>query len=89
MTRLALALLWLCHFLPLPLLRALGAAFGYLLYLLGAERRRVTHTNLALCFPELGEGNAGGWPGAISSPSASPSWTGPCSGTPPRPGCNA
>ncbi|AEV25057.1 Lauroyl/myristoyl acyltransferase [Azospira oryzae PS] len=57
MTRLALALLWLCHFLPLPLLRALGAAFGYLLYLLGAERRRVTHTNLALCFPELGEGD--------------------------------
>ncbi|HET7775713.1 MAG TPA: lipid A biosynthesis acyltransferase [Azospira sp.] len=55
MTRLALALLWLCHFLPLPLLRALGALFGRILHLLGAERRRVTRTNLRLCFPELQE----------------------------------
>ena len=89
-TRLALALLWLCHFLPLPLLRALGAAFGYLLYLLGAENGGGSPTPTWPCvFPNLAKGNAGGWPGAISSPSASPSWTGPCSGTPPRPGCNA
>lgn len=55
MTRLALFLLWLCHFLPLPLLRGLGATFGLLLHLLGAERRRVTRINLRLCFPELPE----------------------------------
>jgi len=55
MTRLALAFLWLCHFLPLPLLRALGGFFGLVLHALGAERRRVTRTNLGLCFPELPE----------------------------------
>lgn len=53
MIRLSLALLWLLHFLPLPILRALGAAFGLLLYVLGRERRRVANTNLRLCFPEL------------------------------------
>jgi len=56
MTRLALGFLWLCHFLPLPLLRCLGSLFGRILHLLGAERRRVTRTNLRLCFPELSEG---------------------------------
>lgn len=55
MTRLALAGLWLCHFLPLPLLRLLGALFGRLLHLLGAERRRVTRSNLRLCFPAMDE----------------------------------
>ena len=53
MTRLAVGLLWLLHFLPLPWLRALGAGFGRLLYVLGRERRRVALTNLGLCFPEL------------------------------------
>ena len=51
--RFSLFLLWLLHFLPLPLLRAVGAAFGLLLYALGAERRRVARINLRLCFPEL------------------------------------
>ena len=50
--RLLLGLLWLLHFLPLPLLRALGSAFGLLLWALGRERRHVTRTNLRLCFPE-------------------------------------
>lgn len=54
MTRLAVGLLWLLHFLPLPWLRALGAGFGRLLFVLGRERRRVALTNLGLCFPELG-----------------------------------
>lgn len=51
--RFSLFLLWLLHFLPLPLLRALGAAFGLVLYALGRERRRVARVNLRLCFPEL------------------------------------
>ncbi|MDR0275207.1 MAG: lipid A biosynthesis acyltransferase [Burkholderiaceae bacterium] len=42
--------------LPLPLLRALGAALGYLLFLLAAKRRHIALTNLRLCFPELGAG---------------------------------
>jgi Kdo2-lipid IVA lauroyltransferase/acyltransferase len=53
MTRIALALVWLLHWLPLPLLAAVGRGFGRLLYALGRERRRVTLTNLRLCFPQL------------------------------------
>ena len=39
--------------LPLRPVRAMGAGLGYLLYGLVASRRRVVHTNLLLCFPEL------------------------------------
>ncbi len=53
MTRLGLGLVWLLHWLPLPVLAALGNAGGYLLHMLAAERRRVVLTNLRLCFPEL------------------------------------
>ena len=53
MTRLALAFMWLLHWLPLPLLAAIGRGFGRLLFLLGRERRQVTLTNLGLCFPQL------------------------------------
>lgn len=49
---LALALLWLLHWLPLPLLRALGWLIGHLLFVLAHERRNVVLTNLRLCFPE-------------------------------------
>jgi KDO2-lipid IV(A) lauroyltransferase len=55
MTRLALAFVWLLHWLPLPLLAAVGRSFGRLLFRLGRERREVTLTNLRLCFPQLGE----------------------------------
>ncbi|MBS1138935.1 MAG: lipid biosynthesis acyltransferase [Proteobacteria bacterium] len=47
--------LWLLHWLPLPVLRALGAGLGRLLYAVGRERRRVALTNLRLCFPEKSE----------------------------------
>ncbi|MDK9725798.1 MAG: lipid A biosynthesis acyltransferase [Sterolibacteriaceae bacterium MAG5] len=53
MTRLALAFMWLCHWLPLPALAALGRAFGRLLYAFGRERRHVALTNLQLCFPAM------------------------------------
>jgi KDO2-lipid IV(A) lauroyltransferase len=49
--RFAIRLLQLLRFLPLPLLRALGAGFGYALYALMAQRRRTVQTNLRLCFP--------------------------------------
>jgi Kdo2-lipid IVA lauroyltransferase/acyltransferase len=53
MTRIALALVWLLHWLPLPLLAAIGRGFGRLLFALGRERRNVTLTNLRLCFPQM------------------------------------
>ncbi len=53
MTRLALALMWLLHWLPLPALAAAGRIFGRLLFLLGRERRHVALTNLRLCFPDM------------------------------------
>ncbi len=55
MSRLLVALMWLLHWLPLPALRALGAALGRLLFALAKRRRKITLTNLRLCFPELGE----------------------------------
>lgn len=45
--------MWLLHWLPLPLLAAVGRGLGLALYLLVGERRRVTLTNLGLCFPRL------------------------------------
>jgi Kdo2-lipid IVA lauroyltransferase/acyltransferase len=53
LTRIALGLVWLLHFLPLALLAPLGRVLGLLAYALAGERRRVGRTNLALCFPEL------------------------------------
>ena len=53
MTRLFLGLMWLLHWLPLPLLATLGRGLGLLLYALVGERRHVTLTNLGLCFPHL------------------------------------
>ncbi len=52
MIRIALALIWLLHFLPLSLLAAVGRGFGLLLYAVARDRRRVARTNLRLCFPE-------------------------------------
>jgi Kdo2-lipid IVA lauroyltransferase/acyltransferase len=55
LTRLALALLWLLHFLPERILSRVGQLLGLLLMAAAGERRRVVHTNLRLCFPELDE----------------------------------
>ena len=51
----AIALFWLLHFLPLPLLARVGQLLGTLLYHIGNRRRRIALTNLALCFPELSD----------------------------------
>jgi KDO2-lipid IV(A) lauroyltransferase len=55
LTRAVLGLVcWLALF-PLPLLRALGAVLGWVLYGLVGSRRRVVMTNLRLCFPHWSE----------------------------------
>lgn len=53
--RAAIALLWLLHWLPLPLLAALGRGLGALLWRLAGSRRRIALRNLELCFPEKSE----------------------------------
>lgn len=53
--RLLLVLMWLLHWLPLPLLGRLGEGIGSLLFVLVGPRRRITLTNLRLCFPKLSE----------------------------------
>jgi KDO2-lipid IV(A) lauroyltransferase len=55
MTRVALAVIWLLHFLPLNVLSPVGRAFGLLVYAVARERRRVANINLRLCFPEWTE----------------------------------
>ncbi len=55
LVRLALALLWLLHFLPLGLLTRVSRGFGMLLFWLGHERRRIARRNLQLCFPDQPE----------------------------------
>jgi len=50
---LALGVLWLLSWLPLPLMTLLGSGIGMLLYALHGSRRRVVHTNIERCFPEL------------------------------------
>ncbi len=53
--RLILALMWLLHWLPLPLLGRLGHGVGSVLFAAARSRRHVTLTNLRLCFPEWTE----------------------------------
>ena len=52
----AIFVLWLLHFLPLPMLAVLGRVFGRLLYVVGKQRRRVVTINLEWCFPDLSPG---------------------------------
>ena len=51
-TSLNIRFLWLLHWLPLPLLAALGNLAGWLMVLRPSRRRGIVATNLALCFPE-------------------------------------
>jgi len=55
MTRLALGLMWLLHWLPYPWLAACGRLFGRLFFLFGRQRRHIALTNLGLCFPDMTE----------------------------------
>ncbi len=54
LTRILLETMRWLGYLPLPVLRMLGAMLGLLLYVLIASRRRVVCTNLRLCFPAWG-----------------------------------
>jgi len=51
LTRLAIGLFWLLHFLPLAVLARIGAVAGIAFMTFGRERREVARANLALCFP--------------------------------------
>ena len=51
-TRVGIALMRVLAYLPLPALRGLGAALGWLLYRVVTSRRHIVQTNLALCFPQ-------------------------------------
>ncbi|MES2071377.1 MAG: lipid A biosynthesis acyltransferase [Pseudomonadota bacterium] len=53
--RLVLGLMWLLHWLPLPLLGRLGDGIGAILFRLIRSRRHITLTNLRLCLPHLSE----------------------------------
>lgn len=55
LSRLVVALLWLLHWLPLPVLAGIGRGLGSLLYYVAGRRKRIVHINLSLCFPELDE----------------------------------
>ena len=72
--------MWLLHWLPLPLLAAVGRGVGLLLYLLVGDRRHVTQTNLGLCFPQLSAAQkakakrASSPMSALSSNTTTPPW---------------
>jgi len=53
--KLLLGLMWLLHWLPLPLLGRFGDAVGSLLFVVMRPRRHIALTNLRLCLPELSE----------------------------------
>ncbi|MFD2365287.1 lipid A biosynthesis acyltransferase [Pseudoduganella sp. GCM10020061] len=48
-------LMWLMHWLPLPVLGRIGDATGALLFALLRKRRHIALTNLRLCMPEVTE----------------------------------
>ena len=51
--RLLLALMWLLHWMPLPLLGRLGKFVGDILFFIIPGRRGIALTNLGLCFPNM------------------------------------
>lgn len=53
--RFMIFLMWLLHWLPMPILGRLGEGIGTLLFIGMRERRHITLTNLRLCMPQLTE----------------------------------
>ncbi|MFZ6760332.1 lipid A biosynthesis acyltransferase [Undibacterium sp. Ji50W] len=53
--RAVLVLMWLLHWLPLPVLGRLGEAVGSMLFVVIRKRRHITLKNLSLCLPHLSE----------------------------------
>ena len=55
--RVLIGLMWLLHWLPLPVLGRIGVAAGWLVFWLAHARRHIALTNLRLCFPDMPETN--------------------------------
>ena len=53
--RILLGIMWLLHWLPLPVLGRFGTLVGSALFLVLRKRRRIALTNLHLCMPALSE----------------------------------
>lgn len=53
--RVMLALMWLLHWLPLPVLGRIGKGIGSVLFVLMRRRRHIALTNLKLCLTHLGD----------------------------------
>ena len=53
--RLLLGLMWVLHWLPLPILGRIGKAVGSVLFMVLGKRRHITLTNLRMAMPELSE----------------------------------
>jgi KDO2-lipid IV(A) lauroyltransferase len=53
--RAVLGLMWLLHWLPLPVLGRIGKGVGTLLFWMMGSRRRIALVNLRLCLPHLHE----------------------------------
>ena len=53
--RFFLFILWLLHWLPLPVLGRLGKCLGTVCYYMMKNRRHIALTNLRLCFPDIPE----------------------------------
>ena len=53
--RVLLAIMWVLHWLPLPILGRIGKFIGSILFTVIVERRQITLTNLRLCFPKMTE----------------------------------
>ena len=53
--RLSIAVVWLIHLLPYPVVAALGTLVGWALWPLARQRRKVALRNLELCFPAWSE----------------------------------
>lgn len=51
--RFFLFVLWLLHWLPLPVLGRLGKCLGTISYYIMKNRRHIALTNLRLCFPDM------------------------------------
>jgi Kdo2-lipid IVA lauroyltransferase/acyltransferase len=53
--RFVLALVWLLHLLPMPVVHGLGRALGHLLHRLATSRRRIAARNIQLCLPGMSQ----------------------------------
>jgi len=55
LTRIAVGIVWVLHFLPLSIFSRIGSGLGGLAYFLARSRRNVCLINLRRCFPQMTE----------------------------------